>query len=124
MEAELQTYPHLKSANIHVEKMLARPEAERWHVHDYYQCLLIARGSVVHRQGEQVQVLPRGGAFIMPPGCAHSMTDGSPDLEFYSLSFREALFSPAFSGGVAHRFLGLLQTEDTVDARAMARFQM
>lgn len=75
------------------------------HYHNYYQICFVARGEIVHNQGNEAVTLRAGDAFIVPPGFIHALHFEGVNTELYSLAFDDGLFEAGFSQTNACRFL-------------------
>lgn len=116
-------------ANVHNHYHLCRrattDTGEVPHHHDCYQIVYVTKGRMVHGlPGRQVTLEP-GDAFIVPPGYVHG-TQASPgyENEYYSLSFRQGLFTPGFVTSPAYKFLSVLRLSSMQDKPADVRLRV
>lgn len=80
------------SRNIYAETAFYRQFSKDIHCHDYYQCMIITKGSCVQRVDHQKTLLQVHDAFILPPNIPHVMDSPSNNLEFYQLAIQETFF--------------------------------
>lgn len=78
--------------DVYAETAYYRHFSKHIHYHDYYQCMLINKGSCVHCVDSRRTLLQVHDAFILPPGIPHIMECPSPNLEFYQLAIKESYF--------------------------------
>ena len=111
--------------HYHLCKRTTTDAGEAPHHHDCYQIVYVTKGRMVHGlPGRQVTLEP-GDAFIVPPGYIHG-TQASPgyENEYYSLSFRQGLFTPGFVTSPAHKFLSALRLSSMQDKPADVRLRV
>lgn len=96
--------------HYHLRKRTTTDAGEAPHHHDCYQLVYVTKGRMYHGLPERLVTLKPGDAFLVPPGYVHG-TQASPGFEneFYSLSFRQALFSPGFVASPPYKFLSALR---------------
>lgn len=113
-----QFVPFLHDENRHVRihRRQVTDLGEQSHYHDCYQILYVEKGRMLHQQ----VVLQPGDCFIVPPGYVHHTKAADKDLCYFSLTFRQALFSPGFVTSPAYEFLDKLRLTDR-DARLRIR---
>lgn len=100
-------------------------KGERLHVHDCYQILYVLEGQMLHGDLEHQVVLEPGTAFLVPPGHAHRTSAvAHRELTYYSVSFRQALFSPGFVASPVHDFLSTLRVRAILDQEADVRLRV
>ena len=78
--------------DIYAETAFYRQFAKHAHHHDYYQCMVITKGSCVHSMEDRKTLLQVHDAFILPPKISHVMEHPSANLEFYQLAIKESYF--------------------------------
>lgn len=105
-----------KSRHVRIHRRQMTDLGEVPHYHDCYQILYVEDGRMLHQQ----VVLQPGDCFIVPPGYVHHTKAAGADLSYYSLTFRQELFSPGFVTSPAYEFLDKLRLTQQ-DARLRIR---
>lgn len=114
--AQFVPFLHDKSRHVRIHRRQVTDLGEQPHYHDCYQILYVETGRMLHQQ----VVLQPGDCFIVPPGYVHHTKAAGSDLSYYSLTFRQELFSPGFVTSPAHEFLDKLRLTQQ-DARLRLR---
>lgn len=112
-----QFVPFLPDKNRHVRihRRQVTDLGEQPHYHDCYQVLYVEAGKMLHQE----VVLQPGDCFIVPPGYVHHTKAAGTVLSYFSLTFRQELFSPGFVTSPAYEFL-----DDLRLARQEARLRI
>ena len=103
--AQFVPFLHDKSRHIRIRRRQVTDLGEQPHYHDCYQILYVETGRMLHQQ----VVLQPGDCFIVPPGYVHHTRAAGEKLSYYSLTFRQELFSPGFVTSPAYEFLDRLR---------------
>ena len=99
--AQFVPFLHDRSPHVRIHRRQITDLGEQPHYHDCYQVLYVEKGKMLH----QAVVLQPGDCFIVPPGYVHHTKAAGKDLSYFSLTFRQELFSPGFVTSPAYEFL-------------------
>lgn len=113
--AQFVPFLHDKSRHMRIHRRQVTDLGEQPHYHDCYQLLYVESGKMLH----QDVVLQPGDCFIVPPGYVHHTRAAGQELSYYSITFRQELFSPGFVTSPAYEYLNGLRT-----ARQEARLRI
>lgn len=104
-------------SGIHIQKIRSSTLALTPHSHEYFQIYYILQGTLLHTTECCTSALTRGDAFIIPPGCTHSVKE-QKDTLFYTFAFtRESLASAYNSLPLVTQFLLDLSNTENVHAK-------
>ncbi|MBQ9967233.1 MAG: AraC family transcriptional regulator [Oscillospiraceae bacterium] len=103
--AQFVPFLHDRSPHVRIHKRQVTDLGELSHYHDCYQILYVEKGKMLHQE----VVLQPGDCFIVPPGYVHHTRAAGADLSYFSLTFRQELFSPGFVTSPAYEFLDKLR---------------
>lgn len=103
--AQFVPFLHDKNRHMRIHRRQMTDLGEVPHYHDCYQVLYVEKGTMLHQE----VVLQPGDCFIVPPGYVHHTKAVGEDLSYFSLTFRQELFSPGFVTSPAYEFLDKLR---------------
>lgn len=104
-------------SGIHIQRIKNSEIALTPHSHEYFQIYYILQGSLIHVTGNGTSTLTKGDAFIIPPGCTHSIQE-QKDTLFYTFSFTKESLEPTYNSiPLVTQFLQDLNSNGNVHAK-------
>ena len=114
-----QFEPHRLWPDLNLSVMLCRHSEDEnpgFHSHDFYEMVLVCRGSALHYMNSEALPIRAGNILLVPPGCIHGYLNPE-DLHIYNILFcRDILESLQGDLALMPSFQLLFQVQPHLDS--------
>ncbi len=111
IERFILSYYSNATEGVHIQKVKNSANAQKPHIHEYFQVFYVIEGHLTHYVGETSSTLYRGDMTIIPPNKQHHIGPTDSTTTFYSFSFMPSIFEDRNqSDTIAIKFLQQLNT--------------
>lgn len=104
-------YYQAAERKYHANRISNSAKDGQTHYHDYFQVCYVAEGWIQHRWEQDVVILRKGDAFIIPPGFPHSLHFEPDEAQVLLVVFQDSLFHEGFKLSSIAGFLMDLQRD-------------